>query len=144
MSYGKKPQDVLALSEHYIAIGDLKHYFHDEPIPWERVSEVRTGGLYRNGIPVSWDFVVWEGPMEFIFSMDIEPPSANGTAGYALDTAAIGEAVKKLPPDVARDWSSQMATYAAKRRRELEDNKEYIRQQRAMVEFVENMAAMLE
>lgn len=133
-------EEYLSLAEHYKAIGSTKFYMHNDPIPWEKVTGVKPGGLWRSGISISYYFTVEIDGLEFEYAYDIEPHSASGTGGYAIDTAGIRATMAKLPKEVAVRWGEMLAESAVKMREYLQEQQDWYDRQWGKVHFMETAA----
>jgi hypothetical protein len=131
-------QEILALKDSFKAVGQTDFHMYRQPVPWSEVTGVERGGTYRRNIPTNWYFTVAAEGLNFRFNFDIEPASANGTAGYSIDVAAIQDALRRLPRDVARRWSAELSESARLMREEAEKDQEWINKQWLLVKFMED------
>ena len=99
----KKFSEIMALKEHYKAIGETSFYLdNDDPsLPWERAFSIEPGGLWRFNTPVSFrvETCLIDG-FTFKWSVDIEPRDANGKGYLDVDTQRMMLVYNKLPKEL--------------------------------------------
>jgi hypothetical protein len=89
-------------AKHYLAIGQKEIYLskHDgyKDFPWDFAEKCEPGGSHRLEISTDvWFYAKHPCGLEFRWSFDIEPASANVKAHYQIDVTGIREALAKLP-----------------------------------------------
>ena len=97
------------MEPHLKALGhDRMNMNDDEPIRWDLVTNIETGGSWRLGISTS-QRVVAKHPsgIDMVWYIDLEPRSANGTSKLQLDIDLIRDLLEKTPEHAAgelRKW----------------------------------------
>ena len=80
----------------------------DEPIRWDLVTEIRTGGSWRLGICTSQRVVAMHpSGIEMWWHVELEPSSANGSGRLQLDIDLIRNLLDKAPRHATiglREW----------------------------------------
>lgn len=107
MTYKKTYAYVTEKQEHLKAL-DINNVFmsKDEPILWDSVIRVETGGMYRLGIGTSQTIVALHpSGIELRWSVDLEPRSERGTSVLKLNYDLIREIIEKSPKSVSDDIS---------------------------------------
>lgn len=103
-------------AEALLALGEKEIYLHEDPFPWHLVVSCEPGGSHRLEISTN----VWfraDDPktgLSFRWAFDIEPRSANGTAGYHIDIAGCQKVLSLLSLDVKVQFQQYLADCAAK------------------------------
>ncbi len=112
MTYDEAKKKATALQE----LGQTSVYLRGGEMPWEHVTSVEPGGSHRLEISTS----VWfkakcpETGLEFRWSFDIEPLSANGKGSYEIDAAACRNVTSKLKGDALAAWREYLRECAEK------------------------------
>lgn len=97
--------DYVKLAAHYHAIGESKIYLHGNgEKPWQYAKSCKPGGSHRLDISTDVRFTASHKGLEFSWSFDIEPSSANGSGSYHIDVEGIQRVLAKLPMDVATSF----------------------------------------
>lgn len=121
-------KEVLAKAEHYKAVGTIQVYLDRgkdiDDYPWHLATGCSEGGSHRMDIATDVRFEARDPitAMEFHWTIEIEPHSANGS-GYQIDTIQCRKIIGLLPKSVAtifRAYLSECATALRKRGREFE------------------------
>lgn len=108
-------------AKHYKAIGITEltvgkyGQIVDEP-PWHLATSFKPGGTHRMDIDTSGWFKGTdpESGLQFTWSFDIEPHSANGSGSYRIDTQACENVLRQLPKDVGLEFRKYLADCADK------------------------------
>lgn len=112
MTYDEAKKKATALRE----LGQTSVYLRGGEMPWEHVTSVEPGGSHRLEMSTS----VWfkarcpETHLEFRWSFDIEPHSANGEGSYQIDAEACRAVTKRLKGDALAEWRNYLRECAAK------------------------------
>lgn len=107
-------QEYVKLAQHFQAIGDTELYLSgDGEKPWKYVTGVEPGGSHRLDIATSVSFkAAHPCGLEFRWSFNIEPHSANGRSGYYIDIDAIQRVLAKLPMEPATKFVTYLKSCA--------------------------------
>lgn len=107
----ENPDNTIAL------LGKGPHYLSDDDFkPWHLVTDCKPGGSHR----MELDTNVWflaknpSNGLEFRWSFDIEPYSANGTGSYAIDAAACRDVMTRLPITARTQFRTYLSDCADK------------------------------
>lgn len=111
-TYEKATQHADALS----ALGETEIYLHKEPFPWHLAVSCEPGGSHRLEICTRvWFRADDSGSgLSFRWAFDIEPRSANGTAGYHIDTKGCRRVLSLLPLEAKVQFQEYLSNCAAK------------------------------
>lgn len=120
--------EIQSKAEHYKALGQTEIYLDGKcpDFPWHLVTRCEPGGSHRLEIHTDVWFYAHdpESGLDFRWSFDIEPRSANGVGTYQIDSAGCREVFAKLPPAALvsfRKYLSDCSVAVAKRAREYHD-----------------------
>jgi hypothetical protein len=100
---------ITEMEPHLKALGhDRVWMSDDEPIRWDLVTNVKTGGSWRLGISTS-QYIEAEHPsgITMAWMVDLEPHTANGSSKLQLDIDLIRNLIEKTPPHASqelREW----------------------------------------
>lgn len=74
----------------------------NEPIRWDLVTEVETGGLYRLGFCTT-QHIIAKHPsgIKIVWRIELEPRSEDGTGILKLDIEAIRKIIDNAPPEAS-------------------------------------------
>jgi hypothetical protein len=90
---------ITEMEVHLKALGNDRIIMRaSEPIRWDLVENIETGGIYRLGISTS-QRVIARHPsgIKMVWLVDLEPSSANGTGRLQLNTSLIRDLIEKAP-----------------------------------------------
>ena len=116
--------EVLALKEHYLAldITDI-HLWKDQDtdeMPWEYLTEVKPGSLWRFETNVSVNFKAQIDDFIFTWSLDLEKKGSNGSGSPQPDIERISAVLLSIPEPFQKDFINalklfkvQLATHAS-------------------------------
>ncbi len=106
--------EYVKLAAHYQAIGDTKIYLSGDTSekPWQYATSCEPGGTHRMDIETNVRFTARHKGLEFSWSFDIEPRSANGSGTYQIDVEGIQRVLAKLPMDVATEFATYLKNCA--------------------------------
>jgi len=107
-------QKYAKLAEHYQAIDETRiHLYGEGEKPWQYVTNVEPGSTHRLDIATDVRFTALTDGLEFSWSFDIEPRSANGKSGYCIDIEGIQKVIAKLPRAAANQFVIYLNSCAA-------------------------------
>jgi len=112
MTYEEAKKKAHALRE----LGQTTVYLSKGTMPWEHAVSCEPGSSHRLEMATSARFraVCPDTGLEFSWSFDIEPSSANGKGSYEIDADACREVTKKLKGDALAAWRNYLRDGAAK------------------------------
>lgn len=106
-------QEYVKQADHYQAIGETRiHLYGDAEKPWQYATGCEPGGSHRLDISTSVRFTAAKNGLEFSWSYDIEPSSANGKGDYHIDIEGIQRVLAKLPMKTATDFVNYLKSCA--------------------------------
>ena len=114
------------LAEHYKAIGNneiyLAGYEGVTEFPWEFVTHCEPGGSHRLEIATDvWFNAKTPSGMEYRWSFDIEPRSANGSSSYDISVAEIRRVFQMLPDKARESFKAYLKTCATAVRKKADE-----------------------
>lgn len=87
----------------------------DPNLPWADVCKVDPTGCVRNGMCVTcWFHAEHASGIEFVWSIDIEPASMDGTPRFGIDVAKCRGVMGKLPENAAKAFAAYLTDCANK------------------------------
>jgi hypothetical protein len=98
----KSYKEIEALVKSYKSIGQTEHHLSEGDFPWQWAYSCEEGGSHRLDISTN----VWfraKSPitgMEYRWTFDIEPWSANGSTMYQIDVVGCRKVLASLPDGV--------------------------------------------
>jgi hypothetical protein len=107
-----KWKEAVKKARHYLAVGQHEIYLSDsDEKPWALAIRCEPGGTHRLDINTDvWFYAQHSSGLQFRWSFDIEPRSANGTGSYDIDVNAIQNVLYKLPPKVQLQFKNYLMT----------------------------------
>ena len=111
-------QETAAKAEACLSLGINSVYLYglnNKNMPWEFATSCAPGGSHRLDIATDVRFTA-KHPcgIEFTWSFDIEPRSANGKGSYEIDCAGIAEVLAKIPAEPAKQLREYLLDCAEK------------------------------
>lgn len=107
----ENPANTIAL------LGKGPHYLSDDDRkPWLLVTSCEPGGTHRLELVTSVWFYAKDpsNDLEFHWSFDIEPYSANGTGSYVIDATACRSVLARLPEPAYTQFRTYLSDCANK------------------------------
>tara|TARA_B100001778_G_scaffold330827_1_gene334029 strand:- start:42017 stop:42451 length:435 start_codon:yes stop_codon:yes gene_type:complete len=139
MMYDKTFDYVTENEVHLKALGiERVSMSENEPIRWDLVTEVKTGGSYRLGFSTS-QYVVAKHPsgIDLTWRVELEPRSENGTGILKLNIDAIKEIIDNAPEQAAdsvRQWLNDAISEVSKHIDDLEKGLQGCKEVRSLFE----------
>lgn len=101
-------QEIVALAEHYRAVGIVEHNLFNQPLlayPWEHLTGLSTSGTHRLDIDTSIWFTAIEpsSGMTFKWSIHTEKREANGRSVYMIDEHLVVAVSGLIKDEVLND-----------------------------------------
>jgi hypothetical protein len=111
-------KQAIAKADSLRDIGQTRIYLsHKETdFPWQYVTDVKEGGSHRLEMSTSVRFTAKcpDSGLEFNWSFDIEPPTADGKGYYQIDTAACQQVTQQLKGPALMKWRNYLSSSSAK------------------------------
>jgi len=126
-------EEAKAKAKELKSLGEEEIYLNKPPYPWNLTTKLTSGGSHRLDINTSVWFYGRDDALdlEFRWSFDIEPHSANGKGTYSVEVESCLATMKLLPIHVKKqfqDYLTECANAIEKHAEELSGyaGKEYV------------------